>query len=409
MSGPDTSADLSIRARPKPVRRFSKKILLIGAGGTAMMLSAAIAFALQPPDYENTHSTELYNTTHKPVAEAIERLPKTYAELTPPKSFSQDIAVPVLGPPLPGDLGVAYIKTKPEVLERPTENPFRFKAGATRTASVTSRPRQVVDVPDPAQQMQDKVRSSNLFFSVSHAPQSNRPLSQSDPFAELSALAGAEGGFDFTSASIGSPTSNTDREIYNSSELQSPKSPYQVMAGTLIPATLVTGLNSDLPGQVIGQVTENIHDTVTGRHLLVPQGAKLIGTYESRNSFGQTRAFVSWTRLIFPNGDSIVLDDLGAVDGQGFAGLRDKVDGHAGKIIKASVLSSVLGIGAELASDDDDRIIRALQNSGQQTINVAGQRMVDRSLGVEPTITIRPGWCFSVLVSRDLILKPYRN
>ena len=103
------------------------------------------------------------------------------------------------------------------------------------------------------------------------------------------------------------------------------------------------------------------------------------------------------------------MDDLGAVDGQGFAGLRDKVDGHTGKIIKASVLSSVLGIGAELASDDDDRIIRALQNSGQQTLNVAGQRMVDRSLGVELTITIRPGWRFSVLVSRDLILKPYSN
>jgi len=405
MSGASTSADLSIRARPKPVRRFSKKILLIGAGGTA----AAIAFALQPVEYENTHSTELYNTTHKPVAEAIERLPKSYAELTPPKSFNVETAIPTLGPPLPGDLGAAYIETKPKGSERPAQNPFKFNAGATRTDSVNIRRRQVVEASDPIEEMQEKVRSSDLFFSVSHAPQSNRPLSQNDPFAGISALAGADGGFDFTETGLASPASNTDREIYNSSELQSPKSPYQVMAGTLIPATLVTGLNSDLPGQVIGQVTENIHDTVTGRHLLVPQGAKLIGTYESRNSFGQTRAFVSWTRLIFPNGDSIVLDDLGAVDGQGFAGLRDKVDGHTGKIIKASVLSSVLGIGAELATDDDDRIIRALQNSGQQTLNVAGQRMVDRSLGVEPTITIRPGWRFSVLVSRDLILKPYSN
>ena len=204
-------------------------------------------------------------------------------------------------------------------------------------------------------------------------------------------------------------TSSISNQIYNSGELESPRSPYQVMAGTLIPATLVTGLNSDLPGQVIGQVTENIYDTVTGRHLLIPQGAKLIGSYESRNSFGDTRAFVTWSRLIFPNGNSIVLDDLGAVDGQGQTGLRDKVDAHTGKVIKASVLSSILGIGAELASDDDDRIIRALQNSGQQTVNIAGQRMVDRSLNVEPTITIRPGWRFSVLVSRDLILKPYHN
>ena len=102
-----------------------------------------------------------------------------------------------------------------------------------------------------------------------------------------------------------------------------------------------------------------------------------------------------------------MLDDLGAVDGLGQSGLRDKVDGYTRKIIKASVLSSILGIGAELASNDDDQIIRALQNSGQQTLNIAGQRMVDRSLSVEPTITIRSGWRFSVLVSRDLVLKPY--
>ena len=109
-------------------------------------------------------------------------------------------------------------------------------------------------------------------------------------------------------------------------------------------------LNSDLPGQVIGQVTENIYDTVTGRHLLIPQGAKVIGSYESRNSYGDNRAFVTWSRLILPNGNSMTLDDLGAVDGQGFAGLHDKVDSHTGKVIKASVLSSIFGVGTELAS-----------------------------------------------------------
>ena len=181
------------------------------------------------------------------------------------------------------------------------------------------------------------------------------------------------------------------------------------MAGTLIPATLVTGINSDLPGQVIGQVTENVHDTVSGRYLLIPQGSKLIGTYDERQSFGDKRAFVTWSRLIFPNGNSVNLAYMSSVDAAGYAGLRDDVDNHTGSIVKAGILSSILGMGTELATDDEDRIVRAIHDSGQSTVNIAGQRMVDRSLNVQPTITIRPGWRFSVMVSEDLILKPHRN
>ena len=399
------SDDLAIRARPRPVKRFSKKILMVGAGGVAVMLSAAIAFALAPVEYETGKNTELYNVTHKPMADEIERLPKTYAEVKPAQAS-------VLGPPLPGDLGEAYLNKGIDIQPK-QENPFRYEPAASRAyaapKSVAPRARSV-PTPNPEVVQKEAVRQSNLFFEVGQSSGSvnNRietAQTHIDPFASFAGL--QEFGLgENRSAPQPSTVSN---QIYNSGELESPRSPYQVMAGTLIPATLVTGLNSDLLGQVIGQVTENIYDTVTGRHLLIPQGAKLIGSYESRNSFGDTRAFVTWSRLIFPNGNSIVLDDLGAVDGQGQAGLRDKVDAHTGKVIKASVLSSVLGIGAELASDDDDRIIRALQNSGQQTVNIAGQRMVDRSLNVEPTITIRPGWRFSVLVSRDIILKPYHN
>jgi len=402
-----SKADLAIRARPRPVKRFSKKILMIGAAGMALMLSAALAFALQPVEYEINKSTELYNVTHKPVADEIERLPKTYAQVKP-------VQTAVLGPPLPGDLGRAYLGTASTKPERANDNPFRYQSGGAGNVA-TPRHKAVQPIapvqPDPAIVQKEAARQSGLFFDVGRSAPAQSVQSYSDPFAALSSL--PEFGSGPLSGQITGDTngaaqkiSSTD-QVYNSGEVQSPRSPYQVMAGTLVSATLVTGLNSDLSGQVIGQVTENVYDTVTGRHLLIPQGAKLLGTYENRNSYGDTRAFVSWTRLIFPNGDSILLDDLSAVDGLGQSGLRDKVDGHTGKIIKASVLSSILGIGAELASNDEDQIIRALQNSGQQTLNIAGQRMVERSLSVEPTITIRPGWRFSVLVSRDLILKPY--
>ena len=169
----------------------------------------------------------------------------------------------------------------------------------------------------------------------------------------------------------------------------------------------MTGLNSDLPGQVIGQVTENVFDTVTGNHLLIPQGSRLMGRYDSVIAFGQSRALVVWTRLILPNGDSIQLDNLPGTDAQGFAGLKDRVDNHTWQFLKGAVLSSLLSIGSELASDDGDRLTRALQNAGQDTANIAGQRIIERNLNVQPTIKVRPGWRFNVIVSRDLILKPY--
>ena len=199
-----------------------------------------------------------------------------------------------------------------------------------------------------------------------------------------------------------------DGDIYNSHSLVSPRSPFQVMAGNLIPAALVTGLNSDLPGQVIGQVTQNVYDTVTGHHLLIPQGSRLMGRYDSVIAFGQSRALVVWTRLIMPNGDSVQLDNLPGSDAHGFAGLKDRVDNHTWEFLKGTVLSSLLSIGSELASDDgDDSLTRAIQNAGQDTANIAGQRIIERNLNVQPTLKVRPGWRFNVIVSRDLILKPY--
>jgi len=404
MSDTLDKSDLAIRAKPRPVKRFSKKVLMVGAGGLALMLSPALAFALQPVSYDAVKNTELYNVTHKPVADAVDRLPKSYAELPP---VTMPVEKPVLGPPLPGDLGRAYINRN-KAPETQPDNPFRYARSGSRRAASAPTHKAPVPTEDPKLAVQEKVRQSNLFFDVGQSARTSRsaPITSYDTADNIAALGGfPDPGF----AGATAPGQVSNNSVYNSGELESPRSPYQVMAGTLIPATLITGLNSDLPGQVIGQVTENIYDTVTGRHLLIPQGAKVIGSYESRNSYGDSRAFVTWSRLIFPNGNSMILDDLGAVDGRGFAGLRDKVDSHTGKFIKASVLSSILGVGTELASDDEDRIVRALQNSGQQTVNVAGQRMVDRSLNVEPTISIRPGWRFSVLVSRDLVLKPYQS
>ncbi|MEP3890738.1 MAG: TrbI/VirB10 family protein [Hellea sp.] len=399
--------DLTIRARPRAVRRFSRKALMGGGLVLGVIMFGALAYALQSPNYDDERANELYNVTHKPMADGLELLPKSYGEMKPK-----------LGPPLPGDLGAAYLETVGAVEEI---EPIATTAMPTSLGSYHAPPA-IEPQYTPAPQYQAETEKPNLFFELSRRAAEPQPVQ--------TAVLGLDYMPNFPSyPNVGAPPSAFDASpiaadqnrqdakqaflkrdadgIYNSHGLVSPRSPYQVMAGNLIPASLVTGLNSDLPGQVIGQVTENVYDTVTGQHLLIPQGSRLIGRYDSVIAFGQSRALVVWTRLILPNGDSIQLDNLPGSDSQGFAGLKDKVDKHTWQFIKGAALSSLLSIGAELASDDGDRLTRALQNAGQDTANIAGQRIIDRNLNVQSTLKVRQGWRFNVIVSRDLILKPY--
>ena len=199
-----------------------------------------------------------------------------------------------------------------------------------------------------------------------------------------------------------------DGKIYNSHKLQTPASPYQVMAGTIISASLITGINSDLPGSVIAQVTENVYDTATGGYLLIPQGSRMIGTYDSVVAFGQERALVAWQRIILPDGSSIVIDNLPGVDTAGYAGLEDKVDFHTWKLLKGIVLSTLLGVSTELTfGDQESDLVKAIRESSQDSANQVGQSLTERNLNIQPTLTIRPGWPLRIIVNKDMILRPY--
>ncbi len=204
-----------------------------------------------------------------------------------------------------------------------------------------------------------------------------------------------------------------NRSVYSPNRLQRPISPYELMAGSIIPAALITGLNSVLPGPVIAQVTQDVYDSVSGHYLLVPQGAKLIGKYDSVVAYGQSRVLLIWTRLIMPNGNSIVLDNLPAADTQGYAGLTDGVDYHFWKLLRGVALSSLLGVSSALATNNAvgghsaANLIISLGQSGDQATNQAGQQIVSHDLGVQPTLTVRPGFPFDVMVNRDIALRPY--
>ena len=200
-------------------------------------------------------------------------------------------------------------------------------------------------------------------------------------------------------------------EPYLSKPLLNPISKYELKAGSVIPGALLTAINTDLPGEVIGQVTENVYDTVTGNYLLIPQGSKLLGKYQSLVTNGQNRALVVWQRLIYPNGNSIVLDGMPGTDETGTAGLQDKVDYHLDKLAEATALTTALAYGGNLARNPNS----SSGNNGQDVIgdtvaqqaNRIGEKIIDNELDVQPTITIRQGWPLRVLVNKDMILEPY--
>ncbi|MGC8624427.1 MAG: TrbI/VirB10 family protein [Phycisphaerae bacterium] len=200
-------------------------------------------------------------------------------------------------------------------------------------------------------------------------------------------------------------------QSYLAQPLTPPVSPYEIQAGTVIPGALVTGINSDLPGQIIGTVTQNIFDSVSGKYLLIPQGSRLLGRYSSVVGNGENHVLVAWQRLILPNGDSIVLNAMPGTNQEGQSGLHDRVNYHFAKLAQAAALSTAIAYGGNLAinpnstSTNQDVVGNTIAQEGSQI----GQKIIDRQLNVQPTITIRPGWPFRVLVNEDMILKPYRH
>jgi type IV secretory pathway VirB10-like protein len=208
-------------------------------------------------------------------------------------------------------------------------------------------------------------------------------------------------------------------EPYLTKPLLTPVSKYELKAGSVIPAALMTAINTDLPGQVIGQVTENVYDSASGDYLLVPQGARLLGKYQSAVGNGQNRALLVWQRLIYPNGNSIILDGMPGTDPSGQAGVADEVDYHLNKLTTATALTTVLAYAGNLARGSHGSSggsgSGGGNNGGQDVIgdtvaqqaNRVGEKVIDKELDVQPTITVRSGWPLRVLVSKDLVLAPY--
>lgn len=200
---------------------------------------------------------------------------------------------------------------------------------------------------------------------------------------------------------------------YLSSRKEPPRSSFEVKQGTVIPAIMITGINSDLPGQIIGQVSQNVFDSVSGQMLLIPQGTKIIGSYDSFVAIGQERAMVAWRRLIFPDGMSLELLNMPGADQGGYSGFSDQVNNHYLKIFGGALMLSLVGAGYQISQPEGrgeypnrQEIIAA--QIGQQLAQVSGE-LIRRNMQIQPTIEIRPGYRFNVMVNKDMILEPYEE
>lgn len=401
---------VALRAQPQPVTRLSRRMLAVLAGGLGTAVLGALFWSLRAPERGGPNGAdELYNVERIARSEELTRLPADYSQLPP--ELPPD--VPRLGEPLPGDLGAPILRAERQAGGGPSfgqeaaeaDRLARLKEAEEAAASDVffgSIRQGATTAPQPVGGGEGALMNQGLGGLDSLAMLQNQTPAEIDPITRQNRQAQKEAFLNNAAFT----------ETRNSADLQAPVSPYQVMAGTVIPAALVTGINSDLPGDVIATVTEPVYDTATGRYVLIPQGSRILGRYNSQVSYGQTRVQVVWHRLILPDTSSFQLDNLAGTDPAGHAGLEDGVDWHWDRLFAGAALTTLLGVGAELAApenrQDGNRVVIAGRDSAQDSINQVGQEVTRRNLNIQPTLTSRPGLPVRLIVNRDLVLRPYQ-
>lgn len=383
----EPTAPMRLRAEPPRVTRISRKVLAGLALVASAGIGAALIYALQAGHGGKTHE-ELYSTDNRTTPDGLAGLPKDYS------------GVPKLGPPLPGDLGRPILNAQNSGQPVPTPN-----IGA---------PNPGIDQEEQRRHQElELARTAHLFASTETRPANNAPAPATMPvlpqpdLASLG-LAPQPATPSAQDRQLAFLNQTPDKRTVSTDRVAAPASANVLQAGAVIPAALITGIRSDLPGQITAQVTENVYDSPTGHILLVPQGTRVIGQYDNGVGFGQRRVLLVWNRLLFPNGRSIVLERQPGADAEGYAGLEDGVDYHWGELLKAAALSTILSVGAEAGtSQNENSLVQALRSGASNSISQTGQQIVSRQLNIAPTLTVRPGFPVRVIVTRDLVLEPY--
>ena len=383
---------LALRAQPPRAIRFRRSAVVAIAAGTSVALMATAWIALKPPTFELVAGAQEKAPPARPPADTLQALPSTYED------------VPKLGPPLPGDLG------------RPILEHQRANAIAAEPSDIGHSVGSPAAVHDRRDAERDRaaaerktIREAELLVPIRDRPEAAAPVlvsasagtMRAEPVAAQGSRAG-EGKAEFLAAR------DTGGDI-NAHPLMPAASPDLLAAGSVIAGSLITGINSDTPGLVIAQITEQVFDSPTGKILLIPQGARLMGRHDHVVAFGQRRALIVWQRILWPDGSSLRLDNVPAADPSGYAGLADKVDFHSWRLLQGVAISTLLGVGSNLTFSGESDLVRAIRESTQQNAARAGDQLTSRNLDIQPTITIRPGAPVRLVVHRDLILAPWKQ
>ena len=363
----DIAQELRLRPERPRVTRISRKVLIgLGAAGSIAVFGATI-WALQA-NRRSGQSGELYSTDNKTTADGLANLPRDYTGM--PRN------VPALGPPLPGDLGrpIVAAQNAGQAVTVPT---MPIGTGC-RSGGAAAHPGAGGRAAFKAVRRHKRAGAGRCFAAAAirlwniwlcTIPRINRRPARVGRRRSAPERPGQEARL----RELG----HRQAHRQPGSAPGAPHRPTSCRRGTLIAGALLTGIRSDLPGQITGQVTENVYDSPSGRFLLIPQGAKLIGTYDSQVTFGQSRVLLVWTRLIMPNGSSIVLERQPGADAQGYSGLEDEVDNHWGELFKAALLSTLLSVGSEAGTGGQQNdLISAIRQGASNSISQTGSQIV---------------------------------
>ena len=384
-SGKVSPEPLAIRASPPRVIRFRREVIIgLTALGAAMLIGVAWLALRSHAPAQLPPERDLSRPLPKPAKDALADLPQDYAD------------TPKLGPALPGDLG------------RPILNARNSEADRKREAAAAAAQ---AEIKRKQAETRTAQQSGLMASTRSAAPPTGEPTPTVPQIVEAEQTAGnlaeaqSPDGRDRKSQFVETTQTRPDANPY----ALIPGAANTLAAGSVISASLITGINSDTPGIVVAQVTQNVYDSATGRVMLIPQGARLLGKYDNIVAYGQQRAMVVWQRLMMPDGASMRFENMPATDPSGYAGLRDRVDQHAGRLLSGIALATLLGVGTELSISGEGELVRAIRESAQANTSRAGDQITQRNLDVQPTITIRPGAIVRLVVRQDLLLRPWNN
>jgi len=381
---------LAIRTKPARAIRFRRGVIIAVAALGSVSLVVVAWIALKPRVFSAVRDAqELSEPSNRPSTDALNGLPATYGD------------TPKLGPPLPGDLGRPILESQRRMA---TETGVGNDPSGRSEAQ--ERERQLSELRAARQSgvlVQGRTATSPTVAADASATPAAPTSESSGPALDPDRGPNAQGR---KAQFVGTLDRSGD---INPHTLTAAPSPNLLSAGSVISASLITGLRSDLPGLVTAQVTSQVFDSPTGRILLIPQGSRLIGSYDSVVAFGQKRALIVWQRIVLPDGSSLRIDNVPATDASGYAGLQDKVDFHTWALLKGVALSTLLGVGSQLTVAGESDLVQAIRESTQQNVSRAGDQLTSRNLNIQPTITIRPGATVRMVVYKDLILAPWRG